>query len=103
MKRRLYEKLCSWKVSQNRKPLLLQGARQVGKTYLVNHFAKQEYQNYVYLNFEQNPDLKNIFGQGLNPHTIIQNIGLYFGKKINAADTLIFLMKYKSFLKPSQV
>jgi predicted AAA+ superfamily ATPase len=90
MKRRLYEKLCSWKVAKKRKPLLLQGARQVGKTYLVSHFAKKEYKKYVYLNFEQNPDLKTLFQGSLNPHTIITNIGLYIGEKIRATDTLIF-------------
>ena len=61
MKRTLYESLLNWENSNKRKPLLLQGARQVGKTYLVNEFAQREYSNYVYLNFEQNSDLKTLY------------------------------------------
>ncbi len=89
MKRLLYNKLIDWKNSSKRKPLLLQGARQVGKTYLVNQFGKNEYTDYVNLNFEQNPDLKTIFTGELNPHKIIENIGFYIGKKINPENTLI--------------
>ncbi|MBU4487325.1 MAG: AAA family ATPase, partial [Candidatus Delongbacteria bacterium] len=56
MKRKAYEDLVRWKNSKNRKPLLLQGARQVGKTYLVNEFAGKEYKDYFYFNFEQTPE-----------------------------------------------
>ena len=90
MKRSLYKNLLIWKNSNHRKPLLLQGARQVGKTYLINEFGKSEYSNNVYLNFEQNPDLKTLFTGSLDPHTVISNISLYIGKKITDADTLIF-------------
>ncbi|RLD70166.1 MAG: hypothetical protein DRJ10_20645, partial [Bacteroidetes bacterium] len=61
MKRILYNNLLKWKSDNNRKPLLLQGARQVGKTYLVNEFGKNEYSVYIYLNFEQEPKLKSLF------------------------------------------
>ena len=90
MKRTLYNNLKDWKVSNNRKPLLLQGARQVGKTYLINEFGKNEYSNYIYLNFEQNPSLRTLFTGNLAPENIINNIGLYTGQKIVATDTLIF-------------
>ncbi len=90
MKRTLYGDLLSWKDSNNRKPLLLQGARQVGKTYLINEFAQNEYSDYIYLNFEQNPDLKTLFKGDLNPQNIINNISLYTGEKIHSSDTLIF-------------
>lgn len=90
MKRKLYQELVLWKKDKKRKPLLLQGARQVGKTYLINEFAKNEYENYIYLNFEQNTELTSLFSENLNPKHIIQNIGLYFGYKIDAIDTLIF-------------
>jgi len=90
MKRDLYNNLKDWKISNNRKPLLLQGARQVGKTYLINEFGKNEYSNYIYLNFEQNPDLKTLFEGNIAPESIIDNIGLYTGQKIVATDTLIF-------------
>ena len=90
MKRTLYKELQNWKESKNRKPLLLQGARQVGKTYLINEFGKNEYSNYIYLNFEQNLDLISLFKDNLSPDVILNNISLYIGKKINFKDTLIF-------------
>lgn len=90
MKRNLYTQLLSWKNDLKRKPLLLQGARQVGKTYLVNEFGKNEYKHYICLNFEQDPNLKTLFTGNLSPENIINNIGLYLGKKITAIDTLIF-------------
>ena len=90
MKRNLYKELIKWKKSADRKPLLLQGARQTGKTYLINSFGRNEYKNYIYLNFEQNPDLKLLFAGSLEPYGIINNISLYIGKKIKPADTLIF-------------
>jgi len=96
MKRTLYRDLLYWKESNNRKPLLLQGARQVGKTYLINEFAHNEYSDYIYLNFEQNPDLKTLFKGDLNPQNIISNISLYIGKKINSLDTLIFFDEIQS-------
>lgn len=90
MKRSLYMKLLEWKNSSNRKPLLLQGARQVGKTYLVKEFGKNRYTNFVNLNFEEKPDLKALFSGNLDPENIINNISLYIGEKIVAKDTLLF-------------
>ncbi|MBL7111215.1 MAG: ATP-binding protein [Bacteroidales bacterium] len=90
MKRALYNDLLLWKNSRNRKPLLLQGARQVGKTYLVNQFGNKEYSELVYLNFEQEPDLKTLFKGSLNPQKIISNISLYIGKKVVPGNTLFF-------------
>jgi predicted AAA+ superfamily ATPase len=89
MQRHLYSKLLDWKQSNRRKPLVLQGARQVGKTWLINQFGKQEYKNYIYLNFEQNSDLRSLFQGNLQPQNIIENISLYLGKKVVAKDTLI--------------
>ncbi|MFC2083527.1 ATP-binding protein [Bacteroidota bacterium] len=90
MKRELYKNLLAWKNSSNRKPLLLQGARQVGKTYLISTFGRKEYSHFIHLNFEQDPDLRSIFTGNLNPKIIIENISLYVGRKINHTDTLIF-------------
>ncbi|MCK4346155.1 MAG: ATP-binding protein [Bacteroidales bacterium] len=90
MKRTLYENLLLWKNSRNRKPLLLQGARQVGKTYLVDKFGHNEYSDLIYLNFEQDPDLETLFTGSLNPQNIINNISLYIGQKITSDNTLIF-------------
>jgi predicted AAA+ superfamily ATPase len=90
MKRAIYSDLLRWKNTDNRKPLLLQGARQVGKTYLINQFGKQEYSHFIYLNFEQNPEIRSLFIGTLNPEIIINNISLYIGKKIVSDNTLIF-------------
>lgn len=90
MKRSLYANLLQWKNSRQRKPLLLQGARQVGKTWLVEQFGRNEYQHLIYLNFEQNPELHTLFRKQLDPEKIIINIGLLQGRKIIADDTLIF-------------
>jgi uncharacterized protein len=89
MKRALYKNLIEWKSSQRRKPLLLQGARQVGKTWLINEFGKNEYKHFIYLNFEQTPNLKTLFTNDLSPQKIIENIGLLLGKKVNHENTLI--------------
>ncbi|MCG2760732.1 MAG: AAA family ATPase [Candidatus Delongbacteria bacterium] len=90
MKRKAYEDLVRWKNSKNRKPLLLQGARQVGKTYLVNEFAGKEYKDYFYFNFEQTPEIIPIFKQNLYPKAIIEKLSLFLGKKINSENTMIF-------------
>ncbi len=90
MKRMLYRELIDWKNNPKRKPLLLQGARQVGKTYLIKEFAKNEYENLIYLNFEENKGLESLFAQSLNAKIILENIELYIGKKINFNNSIIF-------------
>ncbi len=90
MKRTIYPKLLAWKNNHRRKPLLLQGARQVGKTYIVEEFGVSEYGTFVKFNFEQNPALGELFKKNLNPADIIENLSLYYGKKISSQDTLIF-------------
>lgn len=86
----MYKQLVKWKNSPNRKPLLMQGARQVGKTYLINEFGGKEYKKFIILNFEQDPDLESLFEKELDPDKIITNIGLYLGEKVLSEDTLIF-------------
>ena len=71
MKRSAYKQLVDWKKSKNRKPLIVQGARQVGKTYLVNEFGETEYSNYIYLNFEQDSRLETFFSSGFIPECSI--------------------------------
>lgn len=90
MERAIYRDLIEWKNNPNKKPLLLQGARQVGKTYIVSEFGKKEYANFVYLNFEQDLNLHAFFKAQLIPSKIIENLSIYIGKKIVAKDTLIF-------------
>ncbi len=90
MKRQLYKQLIKWKNKPKRKPLILQGARQVGKTYLVSQFGNKEYQQFIYLNFEQTPELSSLFLDDLIPENIIENISLYLGKRIDHVNTLLF-------------
>ena len=67
MKRLIEEKLFEWKNSLNRKPLLIYGARQIGKTYSMLGFGKEHYANVVYCNFENTMDLHTIFERNLDP------------------------------------
>ncbi len=90
VKRNAYQELTKWKNDDKRKPLLLQGARQVGKTFLVDQFGNSEYSNYIYLNFEQDKNLHDLFKRDLAPNVILNNISLYIGKKISAENTLLF-------------
>lgn len=73
MKRKIYEKLVEWKSSTEKKPLILEGARQIGKTYIVNEFAHNEYSNSVYINFELDESWESIF-DNLEPKTILERI-----------------------------
>ena len=61
MERKIYKDLLKWKNDESRKPLILQGARQVGKTYIVNYFAAKEYANCIYCNFEMDWGLGDFF------------------------------------------
>lgn len=89
MERSFYKKLLDWKKSSQRKPLILRGARQVGKTYLLKAFAKKEYSDYVYLNFDEEPNLSSFFQENLSPERIIKELKIYFKKIINPGSTLI--------------
>jgi len=91
MKRDLYKKLLGWKRSQLRKPLVLRGARQVGKTYLLKEFGRNEFENTAYLNFEQEPGLADFFLGRIDPATIIEKLSLYLGIKISSDGTLLIL------------
>jgi uncharacterized protein len=90
MFRQISEDLINWKNSKRRKPLLLQGARQVGKTWIVEDFGKSHYKNFIKLNFEFETNVHNIFESSLDPNEIIQRLSLFKEQKITANDTLIF-------------
>ncbi len=89
MKRDIYSKLLLWKTSKNRKPLILQGARQVGKTYIIKSFASGNYKNYIYLNFEEDKRLHSLFQDNISAPRILKDIELLFGKKIDLHNTLL--------------
>jgi len=84
------KQLTEWKSNTARKPLLLQGARQVGKTYLLKKFAENEYSDCAYFNFEQNPELSELFESSLNPGLLIESLSAYIGRKILPESTLVF-------------
>jgi uncharacterized protein len=89
MQRTLINNLIHWKNSQNRKPLILQGARQVGKTWLMKEFGKQKFKQVVYLNFESSERLKNMFVPDFNIERLIAVIEIESNQKIDAASCLL--------------
>jgi uncharacterized protein len=90
MKRDIYKHLINWKTDPLRKPLILEGARQTGKTYILKQFGKKEFQQTIYLNFEEEPALKSFFENTLNPSKILEKISIYSEKTIDPKTTLIF-------------
>lgn len=89
MKRDIYQKLSAWKRSDRRKPLILKGARQVGKTYALEAFANAEYRNYINCNFETNVELASLFSKDIEPLHIIEKLEIQFKQKIIPHETLI--------------
>ena len=89
MKRFIIEKLINWKNNKDRKPLILKGARQVGKTYILKEFGKENYNDIAYFNFDHDDGLAELFGNTKDPKRIIEQLSLVNGKKINPSTTLI--------------
>lgn len=89
IKRTVQKKLSNWKVDPQRKPLILQGARQVGKTWLLKHFGNAEFESVAYFNFEEQPDLKQFFENTKDVQRILQNLSLVHGQAILPQKTLI--------------
>ena len=90
MKRSITNELKKWKESPNRKPLILYGARQIGKTYSVLDFGKREYANVLYCNFEGNSDLAALFEQDLDPERIVKALSALFSVQVTRGNTLLF-------------
>jgi uncharacterized protein len=90
MKRDIYQLLKEWKKEAQRYPLILRGARQVGKSYIVSQFGRNEFDSLITLNFEKNPEYKEIF-KSLDPDEIIERITLFTQKKVLPGKTLLFL------------
>ena len=91
MEREFYQKLLHWKKSPHRKPLVLRGARQVGKTYLLTKFGKQEYDDVISINFDEQPQFASFFKADLDPERIIKELGIFFKKIIQPGKTLLIL------------
>lgn len=90
MEREIIKKLIKWKDSKNRKPLIIHGARQVGKTYIVKKFGKKYYDNLIYVNFETNKEIREQIGESIDVEYIINKLELFYGEKIVPEKTLIF-------------
>lgn len=89
MKRKIMKELRAWKEQKNRKPLLLMGARQVGKTFILKKFGQEEYTNTIYLNFEDNPRLCKLFDASLDPEVIVKALTIEMDAPITAGKTLL--------------
>ncbi len=89
MKRNAIQDLIKWKSSEDRKPMVLKGARQVGKTWLMKEFGQSQYDSYVYFNFDEEDELKSIFEANKKPHRVVELLSMISGKKILPEKTLI--------------
>lgn len=89
MKRKMMERLVEWKKNKSRKPLLLKGVRQVGKTHLLKEFGRSHFPQFHYFNFEKEPGLAKIFEQDLIPQRIISELSFYLNRPINIETDLV--------------
>lgn len=97
MKRKFYDILKKWKANPQKMCMLVRGARQIGKTYIIDLFGRQEYENYIYINFEENPSYKEIFSGDLDTDTLIAEISLRVkNASLVSGKTLIFLDEIQS-------
>lgn len=91
MKRTLYQQLLKWKESPTRKPLMLYGARQVGKTYLLKDFGKNEFDNMIYINCYMNHAVRSLFSSDVDVRRILLGLSALSGESIDSGRTFIFL------------
>lgn len=89
MKRFILEELIKWKNSKYRKPLILKGTRQIGKTYILKQFGKENYEDIAYFNFDHDEDLQNLFESSKNPQRILEQLTFIYKKEIKPEKTLI--------------
>lgn len=90
MKRELYQHLLTWKQSKYRKPLVLKGARQTGKTWLIKEFGRNEFQNLYVFNCDKDPGIADIFSRGYDTARIIRDLEALLGKRIQPENSLLF-------------
>ena len=89
MKRFILNELIKWKESKYRKPLILKGERQIGKTYILKKFGEENYEGVAYFNFDHDEDLYNLFNNTKNPKRILEQLAFIYGKAILPGKTLI--------------
>jgi len=90
MKRKFYETLLNWKNTDINTPLMIIGARQVGKTYIINEFCKNEFEDYIYINLFDDKEIVNYFKQDINTNEKINKMKYYLNREINE-NTIIFI------------
>lgn len=96
MRRKIYSELLAWKDRPDRKPLILDGVRQCGKTYILKEFGRNEFDSMAYLDLERRRDLHPLFGDDLDPRRIVTNLGTALGRRIVPGRTLIVLDEVQS-------
>ena len=89
MHRKIIKNLIEWKKDINRKPLILRGARQVGKTYIIKQFGKENYEGIAYFNFDHDIQLYDMFEHTKDPKRILEQLSFVYGKAIIPEKTLI--------------
>ena len=90
MKRKIYQELIDWKNNNIQKPLMVIGARQIGKTYIINEFCKNEFENYIYINLLENSEIIKIFKEEINTLDKFKKMKIYLDIDINLENTIIF-------------
>lgn len=104
LKRKIDGFLEEWKSDPERLPLIVKGARQIGKTESIRYFAKKNYKNFIEINFVLNKEYCDIFNDGFSPDNIIKNISLRNPElEFSEGDTLIFSTNFKHALTVPQV
>lgn len=91
MERTAYHTLVAWKARPHRKPLIIQGARQVGKTWLMREFGARAYEQVAYFNAERSPEIRVIFSRGLQPDRLLEALGMLCGFTIQPGKTLVII------------
>ena len=90
MERKIYQELINWKNTNMKKPLMVIGARQIGKTYIINEFCKKEFKNYIYINLFEHLEIVEIFKQKINTEEKYKRMNIYLGTDIDIENTIIF-------------
>lgn len=84
------KKLFEWKETGMKKPLMVIGVRQIGKTYTIDKFGKENFEEYLYFNLEKSKEIRDIFEKTIDEEKILEELELYIGRKIDLDKTLLF-------------
>lgn len=90
MKRKIYDELLEWKENGMQKPLMVIGARQIGKTYIIKEFCKEEFKNYIYINLFEQTEIIKIFNEEISTEEKFKRMKIYLDKDIDLKNTIIF-------------